>query len=90
MSAIDHPEAGFEYMPPEAAAVYRWQYLKQGAFLTALWKTITTADEANLERLALGFPIQVKGYRWFRDLAGWWDAIEKSVEYANEEKQDDA
>jgi hypothetical protein len=42
--------------------VIKWQYRMLGGFETALKEAICHADYGNLTRLALGFPIQVRGY----------------------------
>lgn len=43
--------------------VIKWQYQLLGEFETALMGAIKRADEANLYRLEIGFPIQVQGFR---------------------------
>lgn len=43
--------------------VVMWQFRYLGDFETALVAAIARADEGNLDRLALGFPMQVDGYR---------------------------
>ncbi len=44
-------------------AVIKWQFRLNGDFKTALWEAIKRADEGNLDRLALGFPDEVAGFR---------------------------
>jgi len=39
-----------------------WQYHHPGGFYTALWKAISVADMANLERLRKGYPSEVQAY----------------------------
>ena len=48
--------------PPEAKAVVKWQWRLYGDFFTALFDAIKRADDENLERLRLGFPIEVTGF----------------------------
>lgn len=48
---------------PEEKAVIKWQFRLCGSFKTALWQAICRADEDNLERLGLGFPVEVTGFR---------------------------
>jgi len=43
--------------------VISWQFGLLGDFQTALAKAIIQADEENLDRLGLGFPAQVSGFR---------------------------
>ena len=43
--------------------VIQWQFRLCGSFYTALWNAIKQADEENLDRLALGFPDHVAGFR---------------------------
>lgn len=53
-----------ETWTPAERWVIRWQYsLDMGDFARALAKAITCADGDNLDRLAIGFPTQVEGYR---------------------------
>ncbi len=48
-----------------------WLFHFFGDFRTALWEAICRADEENLERLRLGFPNEVEGYkRWTRGNLG--------------------
>lgn len=47
---------------PEAKAVLKWQWRLYGDFYTALWNAIKQADDGNLERLARGFPVEIKGF----------------------------
>ena len=61
-------------------AVIKWQFKLNGDFRTALWEAIKRADEGNLDRLALGFPDEVYGFRqWsqgdlgIRLLKAWLD-----------------
>lgn len=52
---------------PEAKAVLKWQWQLYGDFFTALFAAIARADDGNLERLRLGFPIEVTGFiEWNR------------------------
>ncbi len=44
-------------------AVIKWQFRLCGDFKTALWEAIKHADEGNLDKLALGFPNEVYGFR---------------------------
>lgn len=45
--------------------VVKWQFRLLGDFETALANAIKLADENNLAKLKLGFPIQVNGFlRW--------------------------
>lgn len=43
--------------------VIKWQFRLCGHFYTALWDAIKRADDENLDRLALGFPAHVAGFR---------------------------
>lgn len=54
---------------PAEKAVVKWQLRLYGHFYTALWQAIARADEKNLEKLALGFPDEVAGYK----LWAWGD-----------------
>lgn len=54
-------------------AVLRWQHRRalnddSASFQWNLWDAIVAADEGNLERLAVGFPLEVEAYRrWTHD-----------------------
>jgi hypothetical protein len=54
-----------------AKAVVKWQLHLYGDFQQSLWRCISRADDANLAKLRLGFPIEVEGYLWWHagDLA---------------------
>lgn len=53
--------------PLEQKAVLKWQWRLYGDFFTALFDAIKLADDGNLERLRLGFPIEVTGFvEWNR------------------------
>ena len=53
--------------PREAKAVLKWQFRLYGSFFTALFDAIKLADDGNLERLRLGFPVEVTGFiEWNR------------------------
>lgn len=55
-------------------AIIKWQYKYNGHFFTALWDAISHADENNLKRLGLGFPIETKAYRMYigEGEPGWY------------------
>lgn len=54
-------------------AAIAWQYHRStmGSFKGTLWDLIVAADNSNLDRIGLGFPTEVQGYKnWTRgDLA---------------------
>ena len=43
--------------------VVEWQFRLLGSFGRALAHTLVAADETNLERLSMGFPMEVLGFR---------------------------
>lgn len=47
---------------PESKAVLKWQWGLYGDFYTVLFGAIKQADDQNLERLRLGFPVEVAGF----------------------------
>lgn len=57
---------------PGEKSVIKWQFHLHGDFKTALWDAIKRADENNLDRLAMGFPLEVEAFRaWaWGNLAG--------------------
>ena len=58
-------------------AIIKWQYKLNGGFFTHLWAAICLADGENLERLQLGFPIEVMAYKMFIGEKGWYINAEK-------------
>lgn len=44
-------------------AAVKWRVGALGGFYRALWDAISQADDSNLERLELAFPVEVEGYR---------------------------
>jgi hypothetical protein len=53
-----------------------WQYGKLGGFYSALIDAISRADEINLAKLELGFPDEVKGYKSYNRVDGWWEEVQ--------------
>lgn len=49
----------------QETAIIKWQYKMYGHFFTSLWNAIMHADGENLQRLELGFPVEVGAYRKF-------------------------
>jgi len=43
--------------------IIQWQFRILGDFHTGLFQAISRADEGNLDRLRLGFPDEVDGYK---------------------------
>ena len=59
---IDKVLRSLELTEPEKWVI-KWQFGLLGDFQTALSAAIKSADETNLARLELGFPVQVGGFR---------------------------
>jgi len=57
------------------AVVFEWQFRRCGDFKKALWEAICRADDNNIELLALGFPVEVEGYKHYAFESGWWDMV---------------
>ena len=68
-----------EELTPEEDWIAKWQYGYSGHFHKALFEAICVADEENLDRLSLGFPDEVSGYRKYTRQAGWWKEVQKKV-----------
>ena len=58
-------------------AAYKWQYKMNGHFFTNLWAAIMKADDENLRRLGLGFPIEVEAYKRYIGRENWWTNVQK-------------
>ena len=68
-----------EELTPEEDWIAKWQYGYLGHFHSALFKAICVADEGNLDKLSLGFPDEVSGYRKYTRQAGWWKEIQVKI-----------
>ena len=68
-----------EELTPEEDWIVKWQYGYSGHFHKALFDAICAADEGNLDRLSLGFPDEVEGYRKYTRQAGWWKEVQKKI-----------
>lgn len=84
-AVLDGQVEGFDEADKAAIG---WQYHKAtfGGFRRALWGAIEVADDTNLQRLAAGFPIDVKGYyRWTLGGLGTrlWAAAEEYAKRGN-------
>ena len=64
---------------PEEDWIAKWQYGYLEDFHKALFDAICAADEGNLDRLSLGFPDEVSGYRKYTRQAGWWKEVQKKI-----------
>lgn len=70
---------GYNELTDVERALVEWQYRLCGDFHAALWKAIAHADGDNLERLRLGFPVEVEGFIRFSQEPGFWSAICKKA-----------
>lgn len=61
----------------------KWQYTRFGSFYTSLMKTISLADQENLERLRYAFPYHVKSFDCFSKQEGWWQAVQEKAKKLN-------
>ena len=68
-----------EGLTSEEDWIAKWQYGYLGHFHSALFDAICAADEGNLDRLSLGFPDEVEGYRKYTQQAGWWKKVQKKI-----------
>ena len=66
---------GWDKLNPTERALVEWQYGLCGDFQKALWEAICRAAEANLEKLRLGFPIEVEGYILYLSSPGYWKEV---------------
>ena len=70
----------FDNLTAPEQAVVEWQYRMCGDFKTALWGAITRADDGNLARLRLGFPIEVDGFLLFSRQPNWWQDVQNRAQ----------
>ncbi|NLH94305.1 MAG: hypothetical protein GX466_08865 [Candidatus Cloacimonetes bacterium] len=61
-------------------SLYRWQYRQTSGFEAPLWQCISTADSANLDALAKGFPEHVTAYRRYASEGGYWNNLRNLIE----------
>ena len=69
----------FSRLDEGTQSLIKYQYRMIGDFFKCLWEAIYRADEVNLEKLALGFPLHVQALKNFRHKSGWWTEVRKSV-----------
>lgn len=66
---------GYESLTQVELALIEWQYNLCGDFKTALWQALIKADDKNLERLRLGFPIEVESFLRYSREPGFWKSV---------------
>lgn len=75
--------------------LYIWQY-GGDSFMSRLFKTMSKADTVNLNKLAKGFPEEVRAYRRYISEDGYWNMVKRKfgnfqeVDERNVSAQDDA
>ena len=62
------------------AFIIEWQYGYGGSFTKALAQAICAADVFNLIKLELGFPEEVKAFRYYQGIRGWWTKVQEDYE----------
>ena len=55
--------------------IYKWKKNALGVFKQSLIETIANADTLNQNRLAHGFPVEVKAYQNYAYVDGWWQKV---------------
>lgn len=70
--------------------IVEWQYHLGGGFFTALATAISRADIVNLARLEKGFPEEVRAYRSFSMVSGWWEEVQKKAGIIKEDNRAEA
>ena len=68
-----------EELTPEEDWIVQWQYGYLDGFHEALFRAICQADEENLDRLSLGFPDEVSGYKKYIRQEGWWKEVQGKI-----------
>ncbi len=72
-------ETLFKELTPEEDWIVQWQYRYVGDFHKALFEAICMADEKNLDKLTLGFPDEVSGYKKYTCQQGWWQEVKRKI-----------
>jgi len=68
---------GWDRLDEEQQALVEWQYRFCGGFKKALWEAIMRADDNNMERLRLGFPVEVAAYLKYSRVPNYWQQTVK-------------
>ena len=63
------------YLTKGEAFIYKWQERMLGSFKRALRTAIALADDKNIEKLRLGFPVEVEAWEKYKYEKGWWDGV---------------
>lgn len=71
--------ANLENLDPEELFIFKWQYRLLGDFGHALIKAILEADDHNLAKLRIGFPVEVGGYIKYAREPEWWKKVQKKA-----------
>ena len=62
------------------AFIYKWQERMLGSFKRALRTAIALADDKNIERLRVGFPVECEAWEMYKGkVPGWWDGVQAKV-----------
>lgn len=64
-------------LDPGEKFIVKWQYGLAESFQQLLIQTIQMADDNNLKRLAMGFPLEVEAYGHYARTFGWWDDVKR-------------
>jgi len=67
----------FAELTPGEKFIVKWQFRLLGDFGKALIEAIMRADDDNLERLVMGFPLEVEAYKHYAETLGWWADVKK-------------
>lgn len=57
-----------------------WQRGRAGPFVNSLFECMCTADEKNLEKLAEGFPEEIRVFKKYRHQPGYFDGLKRRCE----------
>ena len=62
------------------AFIYKWQFRMLGSFKSALRTAIAYADDKNIEKLRVGFPVEVDAWEKYKGKEkGWWNKVQAKV-----------
>jgi len=75
------------YLTEGEAFIYKWQNWMLGSFNDALMEAIKYANDKDIEKLRLGFPVEVEAWEMFKYKDGWWDGVKAKAMYFEEWKQ---
>lgn len=74
-----HEKLAFPGLTPGETFVYKWRHGLLTDHGEALVTALIRADSGNLDRYALGFPVEVAAVRSYWNEPGWWPEVQRKA-----------